>query len=213
MSVQVKICGLTEETGLAACLAEQVDWIGFVFFARSPRYVTPARASELADHFADAQVRPGCVGLFVEPSDAEIAAAVSAVPLDVLQLYTSPERAREIKVRFGREVWLSCPVSAVTDLPDSSVAERLVIESRPPKDSGRPGGNGVAFPWALTHGWTAPVPWLLAGGLRPDNVARAIAESGASAVDVSSGVETAPGIKDPVAVARFVAAARQPVCV
>ncbi|NHO33107.1 phosphoribosylanthranilate isomerase [Acetobacter fallax] len=208
MSVQVKICGLTEEVGLETCLDQRVDWIGFNFFARSPRYVTPARAAQLASLFDKAPAGPGCVGLFVEPSDADIADVLSVTSLDVLQLYTSAERAREIRATFECKVWLSCPVSSETDLPVTTDVDRLIVESRPPQTSGRPGGNGIAFPWGLTREWKAPVPWLLAGGLRPENVAHAIAESGAAAVDVASGVESAPGIKDPEAIVRFVAAAR-----
>ncbi|GBR09950.1 phosphoribosylanthranilate isomerase [Acetobacter oeni] len=209
MTVKVKICGLTDEAGVRVCLEHRVDWLGFNFFTRSPRYVTLSRAAELIRLVRIPAAPPGCVGLFVEPSDAEIAEALREVPLDVLQLYTSAERASEIRTKFGRKVWRSCPVSSEADLPLTTGADALIIESCPPPEASRPGGNGAIFPWGLAHGWKAPAPWLLAGGLNPGNVARAIVESGAKAVDVSSGVEAAPGVKDSAAIASFVIAARQ----
>lgn len=206
MSVGVKICGLTEERGLDACLEYGADWIGLNFFAKSPRHVTPARAGELARRI---ECTPSiCVGLFVEPTDAEVAAVLDTVPLDVLQLYTSPERVALLARMSGKEVWLSCPVSTRADLPVHCAVQRLVIESRAPKEAGRPGGNGLALPWDLTQGWNAPGPWILAGGLTPENVALAIRMSDAPAVDVASGVESEPGIKDPAAVKHFIEQAR-----
>lgn len=209
MSVGVKICGLTEEQGLEACLQAGADWIGFVFFRKSPRHVTPQRASALSRRFEGLPDRPLSVGLFVEPTDDDIAAVLDDVALDALQLYTTPERALHIRSRYGKEVWLSCPVLTADDLPRTCGVERLVIESRAPAGASRPGGNGLVLPWHLTHGWNAPAPWILAGGLTPENVALAIKKSGASAVDVSSGVEKAPGIKDPDAVRRFIQEAKR----
>lgn len=206
MSVGVKICGLTEERGLDACLEYGADWIGLNFFAKSPRYVTPMRAAELARRTSG--TGSVCVGLFVEPTDAEVTEVLDAVPLDVLQLYTSPEKAVALARTFGKEVWLSCPVSSRADLPAQCDVQRLVIESRAPKDASRPGGNGLTLPWDVTAGWKAPAPWILAGGLTPENVAQAVRMSDAPAVDVASGVESAPGIKDPAAVKRFIERAR-----
>ncbi|MBO1360941.1 phosphoribosylanthranilate isomerase [Acetobacter sacchari] len=207
-AVGVKICGLTEEVGVAACIECRADWIGFNFFSRSPRYVTPERARGLAAIVKASAFQPVIVGLFVEPSEQEIERALAHAPLAAMQLYASPERALVLRERFGLPTWLSCPVSDAADLPAEGRFERLVVESRPPKDATRPGGNGVAFPWAITADWAAPSPWMLAGGLRPDTVAQAIAESGAVAVDVASGVERSPGVKDPHAIRRFIAAAR-----
>ncbi|NHN90291.1 phosphoribosylanthranilate isomerase [Acetobacter conturbans] len=208
MTVGVKICGLTEEDGVDACLRFGADWIGLNFFTRSPRYVTATRAAELANRFVGRENRPGCVGLFVDPTNEEIAAVLDTVPVDILQLYTTAERAASIGQNFQREVWLSVPVSMAADLPVETKVERLVIESRAPKDADRPGGNGETLPWDVTQGWFSPCPWILAGGLNPDNVAEAILLSGAPAVDVSSGVECSPGIKDPEAVRRFIQIAR-----
>ena len=203
--VGVKICGIRDEAGLDAAVEAGADWVGFVFFARSPRVVTPVQAAKLHDRL---QGRVPAVGLFVEADDAEIARVLETVPLEILQLYTDPDRAAEIRARFGLPVWLAHGVSGREQLPQASHADRLVIESRPPQDSDRPGGNGVAFDWSILRDWPAPAPWLLAGGLTPGNVAGAIAASGARAVDVSSGVETRPGVKDPGLIRRFVNAVR-----
>jgi phosphoribosylanthranilate isomerase len=213
-AIGVKICGLTEPAGLEAAITHGADWIGFVFFARSPRHVTPAQAASLIARMPRGpggryRRAPQRIGLFVEPADAAIAAVLDATALDGLQIYASGERALEIRQRFGLPVWQARGVAAAPDLPSTSLLDGLVIESRPPAGSGRPGGNAHPIDWTITQGWTAPVPWMLAGGLTPDTVARAIAQSGARAVDVSSGVENAPGRKDPRLIARFIQAARQ----
>lgn len=208
MTVRVKICGLTEKAGLDACLEHGADWIGFNFFPRSPRFVTPVDAARLRAQAGAGEKTPGWVGLFVSPTDEAIAATLEQVPLDILQIYAAPARALEIRQRFGRPVWVSCPVEGTEDLPLACEVDGMVLESRPPAGSDRPGGNGVTFPWGVTHGWRSPAPWLLAGGLRPETVAQAVRESDAPAVDVASGVESAPGVKDPAAIARFIAAAR-----
>lgn len=203
--VKVKICGIRDETGLDAAIEAGADWVGFVFFARSPRVVTPEQALRLHDRL---QGRMPAVGLFVEPDDAAIARVLETVRIEILQLYTDPERAAAVRDRFGLPVWLAHGVSTQEQLPRTSRADGLVIESRPPRDADRPGGNGVAFDWSILRAWSAPAPWLLAGGLTPDNVTQAIALSGAPAVDVSSGVEARPGEKDAELIRRFVSAAR-----
>ncbi|GBQ20241.1 phosphoribosyl anthranilate isomerase [Acetobacter estunensis NRIC 0472] len=208
MRIGIKICGLTEPAGLDACLEYGADWVGFNFFARSPRYVTTTQAAQLIRRIEAAPVQPGRVGLFVNPTDEQIAETLDNVSLDILQLYTTPERAQVIRQKFGLPVWLSVAVSTQNDLPTTALADRFVIESRPPEGATRPGGNGLAFPWHLTRAWQAPASWMLAGGLRPETVAQAIRESAANAVDVASGVESTPGVKDPDAIAHFIAAAR-----
>jgi phosphoribosylanthranilate isomerase len=203
---RVKVCGLNDAAGFDAAAAAGADWLGFVFFARSPRHVTPARAAALSARLARG---PGRVGLFVEPTDDAVAAALAALRLDALQLYTSAERAAALRARFGVPVWRAVGVRERADLPGAAAGtDGLVIEAKPPAGATRPGGNAVAFDWSLLSGWTAPVPWLLAGGLRADNVAEAIRISGAPAVDVSSGVERAAGVKDPALIRAFIAAAR-----
>ena len=215
--IAVKICGVVEPAAFDAAIAHGADWVGFVFFARSPRAVSPAQAAALsARHPGGA----GRIGLFVHPTDDEIASCLDQVALDGLQIYDGVSRpgsgpgsgpgsrAEAIRARFGLPVWLACGVASATDLPLASSCDRLVIESRAPSATGRPGGNGIAFDWRLLQGWNAPVPWLLAGGLDPGNVAAAIRQSGAAAVDVSSGVECSPGVKDPARIAAFIEAAR-----
>ncbi|WP_264812293.1 phosphoribosylanthranilate isomerase, partial [Gluconacetobacter sacchari] len=159
-----------------------------------------------------ARVPPGGprrIGLFVAPDDDAIAATLDMVALDGLQIYAPQARALAIRETFHLPVWHAHGVSAAEDLPAASKLDGLVIESRPPPGADRPGGNARPIDWAVTRGWTAPVPWMLAGGLTPETVARAIALSGAPAVDVSSGVESAPGRKDARLIARFIQNARQ----
>lgn len=205
MTVRIKICGITTEAGIDAAIAARADWIGLNFFAASPRHVTPARAAALV---ARAGV-PATVGLFVQPTDDEIAATLAAIPLDILQLYTDAPRAAAIRARFGRPVWRAVGAATPADLPSGyESVDGWVIEAKPPPGATRPGGNAATFDWAILAGWHAPLPWLLAGGLTPGNVAAAIRVTHAPAVDVASGVEREKGIKDPALVAAFAAAAR-----
>ena len=199
--VRVKICGLTTPEAVEA--AASADYIGFVFFPPSPRYVTPMRAAALA---AGAPAR---VGLFVDPADDAVAEALDAVALDVLQVVASPQRAAALRARFGRPVWRAVGVAEAADLPDAlDGADALLLDAKAPAGADRPGGNAVAFDWSALRGWQAPGPWLLAGGLHPGNVADAIAATGAPAVDASSGLERAPGVKDPALIEAFLRAAR-----
>ncbi|MDG6094181.1 phosphoribosylanthranilate isomerase [Acetobacter sp. AN02] len=203
---RVKICGLTEEAGLEACISGKADWVGFVFFQRSPRHVSPERARDLIRLVPENC--PQRVGLFVEPSIEDIRRVLDITPLDILQLNSSLAAATAIRDFFRIPVWQACSVSDPGDLPVSDIPDGYVLDARPPAGADRPGGNGLAFDWRLTGGWQAPRPWLLAGGLTPDNVAEAVRISGAAAVDVSSGVESAPGKKDPLAIQAFLKAAR-----
>ncbi len=206
MRGRVKVCGINSEAAFDEAVAAGADWIGFVFFPPSPRFVTPARAGALS---ARQPGGPPRVGLFVDPSEAEIAAALAALSLDILQLYAPPERAAALGRRFGRPVWRAVGVATRADLPAAADgADALLIEAKAPPEATRPGGNAMRFDWSLLAGWVAPAPWVLAGGLEPENVGAAIAASGARAVDVSSGVESAPGVKDPARIRAFIAAAR-----
>jgi phosphoribosylanthranilate isomerase len=145
------------------------------------------------------------VGLFVNPTAAGIEEVLAEVGLDILQIYGAAKDLPEIRARFGRPIWRPVGVTAAADLPvDSDGADALLLEAKPPADATRPGGNAVRFDWTLTSGWRAPGPWILAGGLDPDNVADAIRLSGAEAVDVSSGVERAKGVKDPGLIQAFI---------
>ena len=208
MTVRVKICGLRDRAGVDAACAAGADWVGFVFFERSPRHVTADVAGRLAR--AIPPDGPQRIGLFVHPTDDAIRQVLDHVPLDGLQIYDDAARAAAIRARFGLPVWLAAGVAAPTDLPHACAVDGLVIESRPPAGSDRPGGNARSFDWGLTARWQAPAPWLLAGGLNPGNVRRAIRQAGARAVDVSSGVESAPGVKSASLIHQFVQAARNP---
>jgi phosphoribosylanthranilate isomerase len=204
--MRIKICGINSAGAFDAAVAAGADWVGFVFFPPSPRFVTPDMAAELSARHAGGPAR---VGLFVRPGDAEIEAALARVRLDVLQLYTDEARAAEARRRFGVPVWRAVGVSDRLELPAARAGiDGLVIEPKPPEGATRPGGNAVALDWAMLAGWRPSVPWLLAGGLTADNVAEAVRRSGAEAVDVSSGVESRPGVKEPALIRAFVAAAR-----
>jgi phosphoribosylanthranilate isomerase len=209
--VLVKICGIKDTIALEAARQAGADMIGFVFFPPSPRAVTPTEAGSLARSYKDGPQR---VGLFVDPDDAMLAATLAEVPLDILQLQgeETPGRAGQIRARFGKPVMKALGIGSKADLarlPDyADQVDYFLLDARPPPGSALPGGNALAFDWALMRGEHPPRPWLLAGGLTPANVAEAIAVSGAPGVDVSSGVERARGIKDPAAIAAFIAAAK-----
>lgn len=177
-----------------------------MFFPPSPRNVTPSQAASI--------MRPGGplhVGLFVDPADDLVADTLAVADLDILQVVASPTRAAALRTRFGRPVWRAVGVHAAADLPASlDGADAVLLDARPPRDATRPGGNAIAFDWGLLAGWTPPGAWILAGGLNPANVTAAIAATGAPIVDVSSGVERAPGEKDPALIAAFLAAAHAP---
>lgn len=206
MSARVKICGLNDPIGFDAAVAAGADYIAFNFFPPSPRAVTPSQAAALSARHSGGPVR---IGLFVKPSDDEVAAVLDVMPLDILQLYVDPDRARALRARFGRPVWRAHGVSSAADLPASADgADALLIEAKPPEGATRPGGNAVSFDWSVMTGWRAPFDWVLAGGLTADNVAEAIAITGAPCVDVSTGVERSRGVKDPALIRAFIAAAR-----
>jgi len=205
--VLVKICGIKDVAALDAARQAGADMVGFVFFPPSPRAVTANQAGVLARSYRNGPKR---VGLFVDPDDAMLAATLAEVPLDILQLQgeETPARAGEIRARFGKPVMKALGIASKADLarlPEyADQVDYFLLDARPPAGSALPGGNALAFDWALMKG-EAP---LLAGGLTPANVAEAIAASGAPGVDVSSGVERARGIKDPAAIAAFIAAAK-----
>ncbi len=207
MTVRVKICGINDPAAFDAAVAAGADWIGFVFFPPSPRYITPTQAAALS---ARAVEGPARVGLFVDPTDAEIEEALGAVRLGALQLYVDADRAGEVRSRFGVPVWRPIGIASLADLPtDAKDVDRLVLEAKPPQAATRPGGNAMRFDWSLLREWRAPAPWILAGGLNPANVVSAIRATGAAAVDVSSGVESAPGVKSRNLIRSFAEAVRR----
>ncbi len=206
MKVEVKICGVNSAAAFDAAAAAGADWVGFVFFPRSPRVVSPADAHALSGRLDGG---PRRVGLFVEPTDAEVASTLATVKLDALQIYASAARAAALRASFGLPVWLAWGVATADDLPHAAPSvDALVLEAKPPAAATRPGGNAASFDWSLLAGWQAPTHWWLAGGLHPGNVAAAIQSAGPPGVDVSSGVETTPGVKEPALIRAFIAAAR-----
>lgn len=211
--VSVKICGLTQTENMRAAVEAGARYVGLVFFPKSPRNVSYATAASLV-----AQVPAGVakVGLVVNPTDDALDALLAEVPLDILQLHgaESPQRVQEIKARFGLRVMKAVGVSDPGDLSTLEsyfpVADLILVDAKAPKGADLPGGNGVAFDWRLIAGRRWPLPWMLAGGLTPANVAEAVRLTGARQVDVSSGVESAPGVKDPKLIRDFVNAAHAP---
>lgn len=204
--IRVKICGINSDAAFDTCIEAGADWIGFVFFPGSPRAVSPVQAARLSTRHAGG---PRRVGLFVDPTDAEVDAALASVRLDVLQLNASAPRRAEIKARFGVPIWRAVGIAERADLPtEAGEADAVLLDAKPPPGATRPGGNAVAIDWSLLAGWRPRFEWLLAGGLTPENVATAIATSGAASVDVSSGVESSRGVKDPARIRAFIANAR-----
>lgn len=207
--VGVKICGLSEPKTLAAAVDGGASHVGFVFFPPSPRNLSFDQARALA-----ARVPPHVkqVAVLVDPDNALLDALLAAVPVDILQLHrVTPERATEIRQRAGRELWCALAVRTAADLSVAGsfrgAADRLVYDAKTPK-GGLPGGMGVRFDWRLLAGFAHPLPWGLSGGLDADTLADAVAVTGARLLDVSSGVETAPGTKDVDKIRRFLQAAR-----
>ena len=216
MAIETKICGVNDLAAVEAAVKGGADLIGLNFYPPSPRAVTPEAAAQLAS-----RVPPGVtrVGLFVDPDDDQLAATLAKVRLDLVQLHggESPRRVAEIRARFARPVMKVIKVAKDEDLaaaaPYASLVDRLMFDAKPPKTAKfastvLPGGNAVAFDWRLLAGRRWPKPWLLAGGLQADNLAEAVRTSGAPGVDVSSGVEDAPGRKSPDKIAAFLAAAK-----
>jgi phosphoribosylanthranilate isomerase len=207
MTVQVKICGITTPEALTAAVEGGARQIGLVFFPRSPRYMAPPMAAELA-RAVPTGVR--VVGLFVDPDEEELEHVIGTVPLDILQLHgkETPERVAGIRQTWRMPVMKAIPVAEPEDLAPAElyaeVADILLFDAKPPRNvAALPGGNGIAFDWRLLQGRSWKKPWMLSGGLNAGNLAEAVRLTGASAVDVSSGVEDRPGHKDPVLVRDF----------
>ncbi|TKD22569.1 phosphoribosylanthranilate isomerase [Rhodobacter capsulatus] len=209
--VRCKICGLRTPADVEAAAAAGAGYIGLVFFPRSPRHLEIAAARDLA---LAAPVGLAKVALVVDADDAALEAITAAVPLDMLQLHgkESPARVAEVKARFGLPVMKAVGVAEAADLAAiaeyEAVADQILVDAKAPKGAALPGGNGLAFDWRLIAGRVWQRPWMLAGGLTPENVRDAVRLTGALQVDVSSGVESAPGVKEAARMAAFVAAAQ-----
>jgi phosphoribosylanthranilate isomerase len=209
--IRVKICGLKTTADVAAVAASGAAYAGLVFFAKSPRNLTIPAARELA---LAAPVGLAKVALVVDADDAFLDAITEAMPLDMLQLHghESPDRVAEVRARYGLPVMKAVGVADEGDLAAvfdySLVADQILVDAKPPKNADLPGGNGLSFDWRLVAQRRWLRPWMLAGGLTPDNVAEAIRLTNARQVDVSSGVESAPGVKDAGRISAFVKAAQ-----
>ncbi|CAI3948705.1 Phosphoribosylanthranilate isomerase (TrpF) (PDB:1DL3) [Commensalibacter communis] len=197
----IKICGVKDPEIYELLATLKVNWVGLVFYESSPRFISIDQVRQLPDYYNEGISR---VGLFVKPTLDEVKRVLETVRLDILQLYTTPEIARTIRETFDIPVWLAKGIQKRSDLPETCSIDGLVIEAPPNHSDSRPGGNGRTFDWQLTSAWNAPKPWLLAGGLTPENVVQAIQQSGAKAVDVSSGVERRKGEKDPTLIRQFI---------
>ena len=210
-AVRVKVCGLTTHEQVHAASAAGAAYVGFVFFAKSPRNVEIETARVLA---LEAPIGVAKVALVVDANDAALDAIVTQVPLDMLQLHghETPERVQALRQRYGLPVMKAVGIADAADLDQlalyETVADQLLVDAKPPKTADLPGGNGLAFDWRLLAGRSWNKPWMLAGGLTPQNVAQAVRLTGAQQVDVSSGVESAPGVKDPKLIQNFIAAAQ-----
>ena len=209
--ISVKICGLATLDDVRACADAGANYMGLVFFEKSPRNISIDAARELA---LAAPLGLAKVALVVNPSDAELDAITETVPLDMLQLHgkETPERVSEVKARYGLPVMKAVGIADSDDLPKLEsyfgVADQILVDAKPPKGGELPGGNGLSFDWRLIAGRRWPCPWMLAGGLTDENVSEAVRMTGAQQVDVSSGVEDAPGKKNAELIQNFVRASR-----
>jgi phosphoribosylanthranilate isomerase len=208
---KIKICGVTTTAAIDAAVAARADYIGFNFHPPSPRFLSPGEAAALAERV---QGRASTVGVFVDADDAAIAEAVASGRLDAIQLHGSetPERAAQVKARFGLPVWKVLSVATADDVARaqaySDAADFILFDAKTPRGA-MPGGMGLTFDWSLLAAYRGPLPWGLAGGLTPVNVADAVRETATPMVDTSSGVESAPGVKDVDLIAAFCRAARR----
>jgi phosphoribosylanthranilate isomerase len=209
--MRVKICGLRSRAEAAVAGEAGAAYVGMVFFPRSPRHVTLADARWIAEGTPEGLIR---VALTVDADDETLDALVAEVPIDMLQLHgrEAPDRVADLRARFGLPVMKALGIESERDLGAldayAEVADQILLDARAPRDASRPGGLGEPFDWRLLQGRSWRVPWMLAGGLTPENVTEAVRLTGAEQVDVSSGVERAPGAKDPDRVRAFVRAAR-----
>ena len=213
MAVEVKICGLSTPESLRAAVGAGAAYVGFNFFPPSPRAVTPAEAAALTPLVPDRVIK---TGLFVDPEDDDIAAVLAVAQFDLLQLHgsESPDRLAALRKRFGIPIMKVVKLRHRDDLTSVAdyfeVADRLLFDTKAPEDmiGALPGGNAVSFDWGMLAGCRWPLHWMLAGGLTTENLGEAVKVTAAPTVDVSSGVETAPGVKDPAKIAAFLAAAK-----
>lgn len=211
MAIDVKICGISDALHAHAAAMHGAKWLGFVFFPPSPRNLTLDAAQKLAQQLPE---EPKRVGVFVNAPDELLESAVKALSLDLVQLHgdETPEDAARIKEMLGVRIIKALGVSTEEDLamadPFAPHVDRILFDAKPPVGAALPGGNALSFPWHILQGKKLPYKWMLAGGLTADNVAEAVAASGATALDISSGVETEPGKKSSAAIQHFLSAVK-----
>ncbi|MCF6197046.1 MAG: phosphoribosylanthranilate isomerase [Emcibacter sp.] len=208
MTIRAKICGLSTPETVTAAVDAGASHVGFVFFAKSPRNISPEQLAELCKDIPSSVVK---TGVFVNPEDSQLDRILTVAPLDLLQLHgsESPARVQEVKARFKRPVMKAIAVSGSDDMVRAkayeSSADMLLFDAKAPTEltDALPGGNGLAFDWKIIQAAEINLPWMLSGGLNMDNIADAIAISGAQMIDVSSGVESRPGLKDSAKIKAF----------
>ncbi|TPM90265.1 phosphoribosylanthranilate isomerase [Mesorhizobium sp. B2-1-5] len=206
MALDVKICGLKTDQAMAAALAGGASHVGFIFFAKSPRYIEPAAAGRLREA---ARGKALAVAVTVDANDTFLDDIIDNMRPDMLQLHGSetPERVAELKARYDLPVMKALPLSEAADLerikPFVGVADRFLFDAKPPKGSELPGGNGVAFDWRILTGLDAGLDYMLSGGLNAANIGDALRLASPPGIDISSGVESAPGVKDPALIEQF----------
>ncbi|MCO6390911.1 phosphoribosylanthranilate isomerase [Aliihoeflea aestuarii] len=211
MTFDIKICGLKTEAAVNAALGNGASHIGFIFFEKSPRHIEPDEAHRLRE---GARGKAKAVAVTVDADDAVLDAIVSAMSPDMIQLHgkETPQRASEVKQRYGLPVMKAFAVSTPDDLaliaPYRGIADRFLFDAKPPKGSDLPGGNGVSFDWRLLAALDRDVDYMLSGGLNVGNIGDALRQTNPPGIDISSGVESAPGIKDPALIEEFFAAIR-----
>jgi phosphoribosylanthranilate isomerase len=211
MALDIKICGLKTDGALAAALAGSASHVGFIFFVKSPRYVDPVEAGRLRQA---ATGKATAVAVTVDASDSFLDEIVTKMHPDMLQLHGSetPERMAELKARYGLPVMKALSVSEAADVerikPFIGVADRFLFDAKPPKGSELPGGNGLPFDWRILAGLDASVDYMLSGGLNAANIGDALRLANPPGIDISSGVESAPGVKEPALIEQFFRAVR-----
>lgn len=210
MKLKVKICGINTEDAMEAAVAGGAAFVGLVFYPPSPRCVSSELAAELTEYLPDDVIK---VGLFVDPDDDTLSRVLSHVRLDMLQLHgkETPERVDAVRLEYGLPVMKAVGIATPADLIAAesyyAAADWLLFDAKAPPGAARPGGNAQAFDWSLLKDHKWPLPWMLAGGLTADNLAEAVRATKARAVDISSSVESAPGVKDPLKIRAFLEAA------
>lgn len=203
---KIKICGLKDAETFDTAINAGADYAGLVFYPPSPRFVSLTQAASLAQR---TRGQTKLIGLFVSPKSEDISSVLQLVRLDGLQIYGAAEKVSELKSHFSLPIWRQLGAADHQDFPtDQDMADAFVVEAKPPEGATRPGGNGVVADWKLLADFPTNRPWFLAGGLTPQNVATALKQTGAPGVDVSSGVETAPGQKNPALILEFIKAVR-----